>query len=125
MLLTGTVSDSKTRQEVVQLVRSDKRIKRVYDEIQVISGADQARRREALKNKAPISTDYWAETKILAQLVASADASSVNYRWRSVRRTAYLIGRVQSKAEYRAVMDIVSTTVGVDRVKSFVEIRPQ
>jgi osmotically-inducible protein OsmY len=69
-------------------VRSDKLIKRVYDEIQVISGADHARRREALKNKAPpepknknpIDSDYWVETKISAQLLASADVSLVNYR---------------------------------------------
>lgn len=132
VLLTGTVADSKARQDVAQLARADKRVKRVYDEIQVVSGADQVRRREAQKNKTPpeperkdpLGTDFWVETKISAQLVASADVSSVNYRWRCVRRTAYLIGRASSRAELRTVMDIVSATAGVERVKSFVEIRP-
>jgi osmotically-inducible protein OsmY len=132
VLLTGTVSDTKTRQEVVQMARADKRIKKVYDEIQIISTDDQARRREAVKNKDksapdkadPIGTDFWIETKISAQLVSTPDVVSVNYRWRSVRRTVYLIGRAQNKTEWKTVMDVVSATKGVAQVISFVEIKP-
>ena len=47
VLLTGMVTDRGVRQEVVRKVRSDKRISKVYDEIQVVSAADQAKRHEA------------------------------------------------------------------------------
>ncbi len=47
VLLTGMVTDRGVRQEVVRKVRTDKRILKVYDEIQVVSAAEQAKRREA------------------------------------------------------------------------------
>jgi hyperosmotically inducible protein len=37
VLLTGTLDDQKVRNEVVQLVKSDNRIKTVYDEIQIVT----------------------------------------------------------------------------------------
>jgi len=50
-LLTGTVSDAKVRQDVVRLAQADDRIRRIYDEIQLVSKEEQVRRREAAKNK--------------------------------------------------------------------------
>jgi len=132
VLLTGTVSDAQTRKDVLQLVRADKRVKVVYDEIQMVSKEEQARRRDTVKNKNPNKkegvdravSDFWIETKISVQLVTAAEVTSVNYRWRSVRNIVYLIGRSRSKGELTKVIAIIRATEGVALVKAFVEIKP-
>jgi osmotically-inducible protein OsmY len=130
VLLTGMVTDRGVRQEVVRKVRTDKRILKVYDEIQVVSAADQAKRREATKsvsNQTAASqpeNDFWVETKISAKLVSAQDVISVNYRWRSVRNTLYVIGRAQSKQEMAQVLALIKGTEGVVHVRSFIEVKP-
>lgn len=132
VMLTGTVADAKTRKEVEQLAAADKRVKKIYNEIQVVSVAELARRRDATKNKSSAGkegvdralNDFWIETKISARLVASSEVASVNFRWRSVRNTVYLIGRAQNNAELKACQAIIRTTEGVAQLKSFVEIKP-
>ena len=132
VLLTGTVTNSSTRQEVVRKARSDKRIQRIYDEIQVVSAAEQAKRRETASSptapgksyRAQPGTDYWIETKIAAKLVAAPNITSVNYRWRSIRNTLYVIGCTSSKQELAQVLAIMRSTDGVAQVKSFVEVKP-
>ncbi len=132
VLLTGTVTDASIRQEVVRKVRADKRIAKIYDEIQVVSAARQAQQRELAKsqttprkNASPGSeNDLWLETKIAAQLVSAPNVVSVNYRWRSVRNILYVIGRASSKQELAQVLGIIKATDGVARVKSFVELQP-
>ena len=132
VLLTGTVSDAKSRQDVLQVVRADRRGKAVYDEIQLVSKEEQARRRNAVKNKNPNKkegvdravNDFWIETKISAQLITASDVTSVNYRWRSVRNTVYIIGRARTKAELTKVLGIIRATDGVAQAKAFVDIKP-
>lgn len=132
VMLTGTLDDPKTRQDVVDLVRKDHRLRKVYDEIQVVTKAEQAQRREAAKSKdepkkegvGQAVNDFWIETKISAQLIAKRGVTSVNYRWRSVRNTVYLIGRARSEDELKTVLDTIRGTDGVSQVKHFVEIRP-
>lgn len=132
VMLTGTVSDPKIRQTLIKLARADKRIKKIYDEIQVVSAAEQTRRLNTsrLPDEAPkeglsrVVGDLWIETKISAKLIAHADVTSVNYRWRSVRNITYLIGRAQSKTELKTVLNILKDTEGVSQVKSFVEVQP-
>ena len=131
-MLTGTVSDAKVRQDVVRLAQADERIRRIYDEIQVVSKEEQARRREAAKNKdeskkegmGQAVNDFWIETKISVQLISTRGVTSVNYRWRSVRNIIYLIGRARSEGELKTVLDIIRKTEGVSQVKPFVEIKP-
>ena len=132
VMLTGTVADPKTRQELIKLAHADKRIKKIHDEIQVVSTAEQARRLNASRypDAAPkeglsrVVGDLWIETKISAKLIAHADVTSVNYRWRSVRNITYLIGRAQSQSELEKVLGIINDTNGVSQVKSFVEVKP-
>ena len=131
LMLTGTVSDARTRQSLVQMARADTRIKKIYDEIQVVSLQEQARRRDAAKPKEGLKkegservfSDYWVETKISAQLISTREVVSANYRWRSVRNTLYLIGRAQSANELKSVLAIIRATEGVSQVKSFVEVK--
>lgn len=130
VLLTGMVTDRGVRQEVVRKVRTDKRILKVYDEIQVVSAAEQAKRREAAQAMSKQAAanqpdnDFWVETKISAKLVSAQDVISVNYRWRSVRNTLYVIGRAQSKQEMTQVLALIKATDGVARIKSFIEVKP-
>jgi osmotically-inducible protein OsmY len=130
VLLTGMVTDASVRQLVVRKVCSDKRILKIYDEIQVVSAADQAKRREAAKSVSRQSTanqpdnDFWVETKISAKLLSAQNVTSVNYRWRSVRNTLYVIGCAQSKQELALVLAIIKATEGVARIKSFIDIKP-
>lgn len=132
VLLTGTVTDHRTRRDVVRQVRSDKRIEKVFDEIQVVSQAEQDKRRQqarhqraaTVRDSTALGIDFWIETKIAAKLLTAKDVTSVNYRWRSVRNTLYVIGCAHSKQELTQVLTLLRATDGVSRVKSFVEIRP-
>jgi osmotically-inducible protein OsmY len=131
VMLTGTVADARTRAEVVQGVRADKRVLKVYDEIQVVSADELARRRAAVNQRDAgkkegferFANDYWIETKITGQLIATKEVSSVNLRWRSVRNTVYVLGRAQSLEEHRRAMDAIRAVEGVAQLKSFVEVK--
>lgn len=131
VMLTGTVSDTGTRRRLVKMARADKRIKKLYDEIQVVTLREQAQRREAKEDQAESQTegvkrvvkDYWTETKIFAKLFSTPDVVSVNYRWRTVRKITYIIGRSQNQTELNTVLELIRDTDGVSQVKSFVEIR--
>lgn len=130
-MLTGTVADTRTRAEVLQKVHEDKRVQKVYDEIQVVSAQEQDHRRSAASKPdaskkegfGRFINDYWIETKIGAQLLGTKDVSSVNLRWRSVRNTVYVIGRAQSAYEQRRALDAIRSIEGVQALKSFVEIK--
>ena len=131
VMLTGTVVDAKTRAAVVQMVRADKRVQKVYDEIQTVSADELARRRASVAKRDAgkreglerFASDYWIETKITGQLLATKDVSSVNLRWRSVRNTVYVIGRAQSADEHRKAMDAIRSVEGVAQLRSFVEVK--
>jgi osmotically-inducible protein OsmY len=131
VLLTGTVADAKTRAEVAQLVRADKRVRRVYDEIQIVSNEELARRRAAATKRDASKkegierfvNDYWIETKISGQLISTRDVSSVNLRWRSVRNVVCVIGRTSTPQEHQKAMDGIRSIEGVQQLKSFVEVK--
>ena len=130
VMLTGTVVDSRTRQDLVQRVRADRRILKVYDEIQVVhrksrapargqqQSSGQARRGRARGGRC-VDRD-----QNFAQLITTGGVTSVNYRWRSVRGTVYLIGRAQTRQELATVLGIVRATDGVLQVRQFIEVRP-
>lgn len=132
VMLTGTLDDPKMRQAVVQVVRADQRVLKVYDEIQIVTKAEKDQRREAAKTKeeppkegvGQAVNDFWIETKISAKLIATRGVTSVNYRWRSVRNVIYLIGRARSEDELKTVLDVIRHTEGVTQVKYFVDIKP-
>jgi hyperosmotically inducible protein len=133
VMLTGTLDDPKVKADVVQLVKqADPRLKKIYDEVQIVSTEEKEQRREAAKNKdenkkegvGQAVNDFWIETKINAQLLSTRGVTSVNYRWRSVRDVVYLIGRSRSDDELKTVLGIVRKTEGVTEVKPFVEIKP-
>ena len=46
VLLTGTLDSRKAHREVVSLVRRDKRIRKLYDEVRIVTKAEKERRRK-------------------------------------------------------------------------------
>lgn len=132
VMLTGTLDNPQTRQDVVQMVRADSRVRQIYDEIQIVTKAVKEQHREAAKKKdepkkegvEQTVDDFWIETKISAQLVSTRGVNSVNYRWRSVRNTVHIIGRARSQEELNMVLGIIRATEDVSLVKDFVEIKP-
>jgi len=131
MLLTGAMDNRSAIDEIVGLARSDGRIKAMYNEIRLVSTADRdARRKQAETSGSGEKTglrqtvdDYWIEAKLKGQLLTAKDVRSVNYRWRSVKNTVYLIGRARSGDELGRVLGIIRATRGVANVKHFVEVK--
>ena len=68
--------------------------------------------------------DVWIETKIKAKLLTASGVTSVNFFWRSVRNTVYVIGRARSTGERDKVLAIIRGTDGVKGVKHFIQIKP-
>jgi osmotically-inducible protein OsmY len=132
VLLTGTLDNAKERAAVEALVRKDKRIKRLYRHIKIVSKkAKQARREQAEKKDSEKKggvgqtvNDFWIEIKIKGQLVLAKNVTSVNYRWRSVFNDLYVIGRAGSVVERDKVLGIIRETEGVKSVRHYIQIKP-
>jgi osmotically-inducible protein OsmY len=132
VMLTGTLDDPAMKKAVVELVGADARIKKIYDELQIVTKEEKERRRQEAKKQNQDSkegagqsvNDFWIGTKIDAQLVGAGGVKSVDYRWRSVRNKVYIIGRARDEAERSKVLDICRNTKGVESVKHFIEIKP-
>lgn len=129
LMLTGTLSSSTTYNRVDEAIRKDGRLTAVYNEVKLVTPAEQAQRREwkekaqaGAQKAAEVFDDFWIETKLSAKLIAAEGVSSVNYRWRSVLGTVYLIGEAESDREYNTVMTIIKDTKGVKSVKSHVVV---
>src|SRR5262245_63184768 len=78
VMLTGTLDDPKVKADMIQLVQqADTRVKKIYNEIQMVSTEEKEQHREAAEYKKDASkkmegagqfvNDYWIETKINAQ----------------------------------------------------------
>ena len=130
VLLTGTLDSRKAHREVVSLVRRDKRIRKLYDEVRIVTKAEKERRRkqrEARKGKKEEGgavDDFWIETKISARLLTTKGVTSVNFRWRSVGYRVFTIGRARSVWERDTVLRVIRETKGVKSVKHFIQVKP-
>ena len=131
-LLTGTLDNPQEKQAVADLVKSDSRVTKIYNDIQIVTKSEKEARRKNTEegnkdSKEGIGQtvdDIWINTKIEAQLIATKGVTSVNYRWRSVRNNVSLIGRANGSAELTKVLDVIKTTKGVESVKHYVKIIP-
>jgi osmotically-inducible protein OsmY len=142
-MLTGELDDAKIRDRIVAALKSDKAVKQVNNEIQIISPAEKEKRRlekekaERAAKAAPAGgdegksgggnqtvKDLWIEAKIKAQLVTTSGIKSVHYRWRAVNNQVYVIGGTVSAEERDKVLRILRETENVKSVKSFIAVKP-
>ena len=114
VLLTGTVKFAQNKQRATDLVRSVKGVKRIINELQVTSDYGIG----------PAANDLWIETKLKVLLLGTKDIRSINYRWRSVNGTVYLIGAARSQQEMNTVLDVIRRTDRVKRVVNHAWVRP-
>ncbi len=132
VLLTGTLDSGKERAAVVRLVRKDKRIKRLYRHIKIVSTEKKQARRAEAENRdsekksgfGQSVSDFWIEAKIQGQLLVAGNVTSVNYRWRSVLNEIFVIGRAASVTERDKVLRIIRETEGAKSVRHYIVIKP-
>jgi len=127
VMMTGALSDSSIRNSVIRAAQQDSRISDFYNNIHIVSEEEQSQRREWMDKAksggqavSNVVSDVWIETKISAQLIAEDSVTSVNYRWRSVLGSIYIIGEASSSSELNKVLKIINATDGVKSVKSHV-----
>ena len=114
VMLTGTVKFAGNKQRASDLVRGVKGVKRIINELQVTSDYGIG----------PAANDLWIETKLKVLLLGTKDIRSINYRWRSVNGTVYLIGAARSQVELNTVLDVIRKTERVKKVVNHAWIRP-
>jgi osmotically-inducible protein OsmY len=114
VLLTGTVKFAQNKQRASDIVRGVKGVKRIVNELQVTS--DYGVRAAA--------NDLWIETKLKVLLLGTKGIRSINYRWRSVNGTVYVIGAARSQAEMNTVLNVIRKTERVKKVVNHAWIRP-
>ena len=66
--------------------------------------------------------DFWIEAKLKMKLLTADGVSSLNYRWRSVNGTVYLLGQARSQAELDQVIRLVRETDSVRGTVSHVSV---
>ena len=113
VMLTGTVKFARNKQRATELVRGTKGVKRIINELQVTKNYGIG----------PAANDLWIETKLKVLLLGTKDIRSINYRWRSVNGTVYLIGAARSQTELNTVLNVIRTTERVKKVVNHAWIR--
>jgi len=133
VLVTGTVDTPTLREEISRLVGTVPDVRATYYEVQPVSTEDKEQRlrekeqgdqKKNTGGAGEIIDDLWIAKKVEGQLLSGPGVRSINYRWRVVRRTLYIIGRARSQTELDEVLRICRETKGVKEVKHFVEIKP-
>ncbi|WP_339778735.1 BON domain-containing protein [uncultured Thalassospira sp.] len=133
VMVTGMVDSKGKYYDVMSIIRQDKRIKKIYDHLQIADARTVAEYRDAEKkygeeNAVPADSarqsvsDVWIESQIKALLLAEKGVRSVNYRWQSVGNVVYIMGESANKTEYDKVLSIVRRIKGVTKVVSHVSV---
>ena len=66
----------------------------------------------------------WIETKLKVLLLGTKGIRSINYRWRSINGTVYVIGAGRSQRELNTVLDVIRKTERVKKVVNHAWVRP-
>ena len=112
VMLTGSVDDGAAFDQAARLANGISGVSEVINELQI--GGDGGFKATA--------SDVTIEGKLKAKLV-QADVQSVNYRWRAVGGTVYIMGLAQDQAELDRVLAIVRGTAGVKRIVTHVDLK--
>jgi len=113
VLITGTLKYSENKKRVTKLMRAIKGVKKIINELQITDD----------HSVWAMANDLWLETNLKVQLLGTKGIRSMNYRWRSVKGSVYLIGVARSQRELNTVLNVIRTTKGVVRVINHAWIR--
>ncbi|MGE5538248.1 MAG: BON domain-containing protein [Gemmatimonas sp.] len=113
VLLTGKVESQEAHDTAERLAYQVPNVKEVINELVVTTD----------RSFASGVNDVANEVKIKAQLVATKGVRSINYRWRSLAGTVYLIGTAQSADELNTVIEVIRRIDGVRRVVNYARVR--
>jgi osmotically-inducible protein OsmY len=113
VLLTGIVTEQDDEKKAEALTKGVEGIQNIFNEIQVSTDG-------GLENTA---IDLTIEYKVQAALLGRIHARIINYRWRCVNRTVYLIGLAKDKDELDEALDAVIGTDGVEDVVHHIRIK--
>ena len=114
VLLTGSVKTEEDQKEAVELAKAVGGVTKVYDEIQVSEDG-------TIRDSAQ---DYTTEYKIQGALLGRIKTRIINYRWRCVNGTAYLIGMAKDEEELDEALDAVLGADGVVDIVHHIQIKP-
>jgi osmotically-inducible protein OsmY len=103
VMLTGSVPSEADKLRAGRMVNGLPNVRELYNHLIISS-------KRGLANK---TNDAWIDTKIRSQLITRKNIKWLNYRWRVVGGTVYLLGRAQNKSEKNDVMKILRQTTRV------------
>jgi osmotically-inducible protein OsmY len=114
VMLSGTVAKEADRQRVLALVKDLPGIRTVYNETQVATSGGFKK----------ATHDAWIDTKLRASLLSAEGVRSVNYRWRVVNGTVYILGRSLTPIEKQRVMKVIKNTERVNNMVDHITVGP-
>ncbi len=116
VVLAGAVKSDEAKKIVEQVVRKDKRIRSLANDLVVIKKAG---------DEGSLVKDTAKDTTINAALTAAKGISSVNMRWETVNGNVVLMGVAQSQNEAKLAISKIKEVDGVKSVKSHLRIVPK
>lgn len=109
VVLAGAVKTAEVQKRVEELVRKDKRIRSLDNELRV-------------GNVGSLARDTALEAKINAALTAASGVSSVNMRWCATGGQVVLMGVAQSARESALAVKTARGVSGVKSLKSYLRV---
>jgi osmotically-inducible protein OsmY len=114
VLLTGSSPTMASKSDAERVASRVPGVTTVYNEIAVGPAEDPV---EAAK-------DTWITARVRSDLVFDADIRSPNYTIATERQSVYLMGSARSQGELERATQVARYVPGVQRVVSYVEVRP-
>ncbi len=113
VVLAGAVQSDEAKKLVADVVRQDKRIRSLVNELVVIRKAG---------DDGSLLKDKTIDTKIDVVLTAAKGISSVNMRWKTVNGNVVLMGVAQSKEEAKLALAKIRELDGIKNIKSHLRV---
>lgn len=113
VLLTGAVKHEEDEKKAEELVKGVDGVRHVFNEIQVTEDG-------SIQDTAK---DLTTEYKVQLALLGRVNHRIINYRWRCVLGTVYLIGTAKDQDELDEALDAVFGTDGVEDVIPHIRLK--
>lgn len=115
VMLTGEVKSDAERTQLENIVRASSRVKRLYNEIQVVPEGTEA--------EGSWIDDVVVKQKFYGKLATTSGVDHTNWRYRSVNGVLYLFGRALSQGEMDKVIAIAKDTKDIQQVVNHAFVR--